>query len=469
MKDDATSLRVHQSVQIDKHLEPECVPFWVETRLINRNFILPRIFYEDPVRGTLLLARRNKNEVYPPDRKDSPTLDPSRCTGVWFRPTKKIAKELQAVEQDMVDVFERIKTKTEVAGDMPLAGYLRQLWDHFLYTLAAPTRTFGTLEKPFPLLSVSEPHMQNALANKALGRSYKTGALFCQGTLLVPSSPGGKAQPSAKTDGVSKKTVGKGRVALKIMSPDEDEDSERRNDSNSSEDKSSNRESEKTGPMMVQGLQGGEKAELVEREYNTGEADRKEWLRRLYERRTAERPRSDEKAEFAAAQEFGRDDTRDTDRKGRLKGLHERRATERRRSADAGKGRALAYIFHSQPVDEDDPRRQRRPMGPAGRTAGGGNITEHQDRIMSPGASAEVMQLDEEDIDGVELVTTEGDDGFTSIQGDLLQGLNARSPKNGRAGVGDLSGDHESSEEEFFGSITPADDDLSDWMPIHWS
>ncbi|KAG8953571.1 hypothetical protein FRC00_006230 [Tulasnella sp. 408] len=413
MKDDATSLRVHQSkVQIDKHLKPEYVPFWVEPRLINRNFTLPRIFYEDPIRGTLLLARRNENDAYPPDRNDSPTLDPSRCTGVWFRPTKKIARQLKAVEQDMIDVLERIKTKTEVAGDMPLAGYLRQLWDHFLYTLAAPTRTFGTLEKPFPLLSVSEPHMQNALANKALGRSYKTGALFCQGRLLVPSSPGGKTQPLTETNGVSKRPVGKGRSTLRIMSPDEDEDSERRNNSNLSEDEASDRESEKPGSMTVQGLPGNEKVGL--------------------------------------------------------KRLHERKGAERR-SAEAGEARTIAYIRHFQPLDEDDPRRQRRPMGLAGKTVRDGSIYEHQEQTVGSGTSAEALQLDEEDIDGVELTGTEGDDGFTSIQGDLLQGLNGLAPKKGRDDIEDLFGNHDSSEEEFFGSITPADDDLSDWVPIHWS
>ncbi|KAG8950595.1 hypothetical protein FRC00_007615 [Tulasnella sp. 408] len=369
----------------------------------------------------------------------------------------------------MIDVFERVKTKTEVAGDMPLAGYLHQLWDHFLYTLAAPTRTFGTLEKPFPLLSVSEPHMQNALANKALGRSYKTGALFCQGRLLVPSSHGGKTQPSAKTDGIGKRAVGKGRLALRIMSPDEEEDSERQNDSNSSEGKASNRGSEEPGSMTLQGLRGNEKVGFVAaREYDTVEVDRKESLKKLYERRAVERLRSGEKAEFAAAREFTRVCAR-LHWRGRQERKVEEVARAKRSRETVGRGRRSENdCLHSSLPDEDDPRRQRRPMGLAGKTARDGSIYEHQEQTVSPGASAEALQLDEEDIDGVELAGTEDDDGFTSIQGDLLQGLNGLAPKKGHADIGDLFGNYDSSDEEFFGSVTPADDDLSEWMPIHW-
>ncbi|KAG8926864.1 hypothetical protein FRC01_008305 [Tulasnella sp. 417] len=315
----------------------------------------------------------------------------------------------------MVDVFERIKTKTEVAGDMPLAGYLCQLWDHFLWTLASPTRTFGALEKPVPLLSVSEPHMQNALANKALGRSYKTGALACQGKLLVPSE---KPQSSTKTDKVSKRAAEKGRSALRIMSSDEDED----------EDSS------------------GDKARNV--------------LRR------------GEKEGFAAASKFaqGRQGTLDSNTNESLKRLRELRAAAERlpgRSTEASKAGMKVTIHGLQRLDEDAAIYQRNLVKTTVPVTRDDTIAGLRGHISSSKEVAEAMQYDEENLDGAEFAGTKVGGGFSATQGDILHSLNGFMRKNSHPEVEKLFGDYDSSEEEFFGSTTPADDDLYDWMPIY--
>ncbi|KIO32524.1 hypothetical protein M407DRAFT_18576 [Tulasnella calospora MUT 4182] len=430
-------LFLQKQVKISRHLKPVYVPFWVEPRLITRKFVLPHVFYEDPIRGTLLLARRNKNEAYPLDRKDSPSLDPSRCTGVWFRPSKKIARQLKAVETDMVGVCERIRAGAEVADDMPLAGYLRQqVWDHFLYALATPTRTFGSFEKPFPLLSISEPHMQNALANKALGRSYKTGALFCQGMVApVQSSSGsGNSQSSTKSAKVSKRPSREGRSVFRIMSSDEEEDAEGQNDSDSSEDDASSSDSEEPGSTRDQVLWNfGKVAAASEsaRGRHGSYSSTSESLKRLRELRAANEKRSG-------------------------------------RSTEADEAATQADIHNPQPLDEDDAIGQRSLTCLPVPTTRNGSIPKHQEQILISREMAEAMHLDEEDIDGVELTGIEADDGFSSIQGGLLRGLNGILPRSSDPGVENLFGDHDSSEEEFFGSITAADDDLSDWMP-NWT
>ncbi|KAG9006596.1 hypothetical protein FRB90_009852 [Tulasnella sp. 427] len=173
------SLRAHQDPQIGKRLRPSYAPFWVEPREISRYGSLSYIFYEDSVRGTLLHSRELKNQAFPSSRDDGPGLDPSRCRGVWYWPAPNLAKQLKQVEADMVAAFEEIKAGKLQGNVMPLAGYLRQLFDHFLHVLAKTPPANpkqGGFGCPIPLTSVQEPHMKNALANRARGRSYKVGA-----------------------------------------------------------------------------------------------------------------------------------------------------------------------------------------------------------------------------------------------------------------------------------------------------
>ncbi|KIO26272.1 hypothetical protein M407DRAFT_24489 [Tulasnella calospora MUT 4182] len=88
----------------------------------------------------------------------------------------------------MLAAFTRIQIvdhrQTPSIGDMTLAGYLRQLFDYFLNVLFrsfnrlySPVNSGpGAFESPIPLESVEEPHMKNALKNKATGQSYRVGA-----------------------------------------------------------------------------------------------------------------------------------------------------------------------------------------------------------------------------------------------------------------------------------------------------
>ncbi|KAG8908699.1 hypothetical protein FRC01_007283, partial [Tulasnella sp. 417] len=86
----------------------------------------------------------------------------------------------------MLAAFSRIQTvgQTPQIEDMTLAGYLRQLFDYFLNSLFTGVNRLyspvsgglGTFGNPIPLESVEEPHMKNALKNKATGQSYRVGA-----------------------------------------------------------------------------------------------------------------------------------------------------------------------------------------------------------------------------------------------------------------------------------------------------
>lgn len=88
----------------------------------------------------------------------------------------------------MIAVFESLKIGNAQGNVMPLAGYLRQLYDHFLYVLArspASGKDQGTFANPIPLNTVEEPHMKNALNNKAKEQSYKVGAWVVDGSGTV--------------------------------------------------------------------------------------------------------------------------------------------------------------------------------------------------------------------------------------------------------------------------------------------
>ncbi|KAG8898019.1 hypothetical protein FRC00_003510 [Tulasnella sp. 408] len=182
------SLKVHTSPHISRHLRPNHPPFWIERRAISRVITPPYTFYEDPVRGTLVHARTGRNQVVPQNRGESGSLYPEKCTGIWFLPTPDLARQLQDVEADMLAAFARIQRvdhrQTPSIEDMTLAGYLRQLFDHFLnYLFKQFNRSYspvsggpGAFESPIPLESVEEPHMKNALKNKAAGQSYRVGA-----------------------------------------------------------------------------------------------------------------------------------------------------------------------------------------------------------------------------------------------------------------------------------------------------
>ncbi|KAG9044148.1 hypothetical protein FS837_008724 [Tulasnella sp. UAMH 9824] len=173
------SLRAHKDPEVGRRLRPAYPPFWVESREVSKHYTLSYIFYDDAVRGSLLHARELRSQVFPHNRDDAPALDPSRCKGVWYLPTPELAQSLKAVESDMIAVFESLKIGNAQGNVMPLAGYLRQLYDHFLYVLArsaATSRDQGTFANPIPLNSVEEPHMKNALNNNARGQSYKVGA-----------------------------------------------------------------------------------------------------------------------------------------------------------------------------------------------------------------------------------------------------------------------------------------------------
>ncbi|KIO27900.1 hypothetical protein M407DRAFT_22817 [Tulasnella calospora MUT 4182] len=57
------------------------------------------------------------------------------------------------------------------------ALYLRQVFDHFLCILAkSAQKDEGTFDNPLMLTSVQEPHMLNAIQNKAQGKPYSEGA-----------------------------------------------------------------------------------------------------------------------------------------------------------------------------------------------------------------------------------------------------------------------------------------------------
>ncbi|KAG9004988.1 hypothetical protein FRB90_010641 [Tulasnella sp. 427] len=340
---------------------------------------------------------------------DSNAIDSS---GVWFRPTKNIARQLKAVEQDTIEVFERINTGKEEVGDMALAGYLRQLWDHFLYTLATPTRTqFGSFEKPFPLLSISEPHMQNALSNKALGRSYRIGALVCRGK--IPAAESVVAVRKEATSPPRKRpTRGKGRSVLRIFSSSEEEDSEPESDSD---------------PLgePVKGYTGRKQTTIealpkIEKDKNStsSESDsaspKKVYmtpsLRRLYRMRaTREKERDDvEKMEICS------DDN-------------------------------TTYTYPETLVDPGStpPNSNRKPQ--------------KGKECLHSATTLDVMELDED--------VNDQDAQSVDYRPTRKIRSSEQSYKETRSGLGRLFEDDDTSEEEFFNSITPADDDLSEWLP----
>ncbi|KAG8954583.1 hypothetical protein FRC04_011016 [Tulasnella sp. 424] len=183
------SLRAHKDPEVGRRLRPAYPPFWVEPRELNRHYTLSYIFYDDPLRGALLHARETRSQAFPINRDDAPALDPSRCKGVWYLPAPELAQRLKGVEADMLETFQSIKVGDLRGNAMPLAGYLRQLYDHFLFILSrasGPRGSLGTFETPIPLNSVDEPHMKNALNNKARGQSYKVGAWMVDS----PDAPG---------------------------------------------------------------------------------------------------------------------------------------------------------------------------------------------------------------------------------------------------------------------------------------
>ncbi|KAG9006597.1 hypothetical protein FRB90_009853 [Tulasnella sp. 427] len=180
------SLKVHTSPSISRHLRPHHPPFWVERQFVGRVIAPPYTFYDDPVRGTLIHARRSRTDALPLTRVPGASLVPDNCKGPWFLITPTIAQQLKAVEDDMVDAFTRIQLLGSQATieDMTLAGYLRQVFDHFLGWLAKKSKyehayasdVPGAFHNPMSLDSIDEEHMSNALSNKASGQSYRTGA-----------------------------------------------------------------------------------------------------------------------------------------------------------------------------------------------------------------------------------------------------------------------------------------------------
>ncbi|KAG8978338.1 hypothetical protein FRC05_010583 [Tulasnella sp. 425] len=198
-----TSLKVHTSADKMLYAHP---PFWIERRSISKVSTPPYTFYEDPVRGTLIHARSGRTQVAPMNRGEARSLYPDKCTGIWFLPTLDLARQLQAVEIDMLAAFARVQEvgQTPSIEDITLAGYLRQLFDHFLNFLFAkhnPASSTiasggpGSFGNPLPLLSVEEPHMKNALNNKAAGQSYRIGAWTVEDSGVQASQGDGQTLP----------------------------------------------------------------------------------------------------------------------------------------------------------------------------------------------------------------------------------------------------------------------------------
>ncbi|KAG9042461.1 hypothetical protein FS837_010838, partial [Tulasnella sp. UAMH 9824] len=144
-------------------------------------------FFDERRRCWLLHARLKRNQAYPiNDRGPNyvplpliPPLEPSRCSGKWFRVSNAVAADLRAVEADMLSMWEAIERGRKVSKRRETAAlYLRQLFDHFLWVLArlAKNDEAGEFNNPLKLDSVQEPHMLNAIRNKAQGKPYSEGA-----------------------------------------------------------------------------------------------------------------------------------------------------------------------------------------------------------------------------------------------------------------------------------------------------
>ncbi|KAG8891727.1 hypothetical protein FRC00_013200, partial [Tulasnella sp. 408] len=80
----------------------------------------------------------------------------------------------------MLSIWEAIERGHKVSKQKEASAlYLRQLFDHFLWTLAKSAKNdvaAGTFKNPLKLTSVQEPHMLNAIRNKAQGKPYSEGA-----------------------------------------------------------------------------------------------------------------------------------------------------------------------------------------------------------------------------------------------------------------------------------------------------
>ncbi|KAG9040858.1 hypothetical protein FS837_012995, partial [Tulasnella sp. UAMH 9824] len=176
------SLKAHRSKtksETDLQLIPNFPPIWVPTRQIQRDLQPLPLFFQDPIRGTLIHSRRFRAQAVLVDDAKSPTLDPNRCRGVWFRPNPDVCNVLKSIEQDMLDALGRIRRGTEKAEDAAVVGYLLQVIEHFLCTLAegaGASALYKTFYDPIHLIEVTEFHMRNAMENKRRGRSYEVGA-----------------------------------------------------------------------------------------------------------------------------------------------------------------------------------------------------------------------------------------------------------------------------------------------------
>ncbi|KAG8979213.1 hypothetical protein FRB90_008186, partial [Tulasnella sp. 427] len=161
------------------------------------------MFYLDRARGWLLHARLRRNQAHPSNAAGSdyrrlphlPPLEPDRCTGKWYLVDNSVVEDIRSIESDMYSLWERIEFKKELSPEEgATAFYLRHLFDHFLWWLAASARKRkATFDTPLPLASVEEPHMKNAIANRRQGRPYSEGAwIFSQTDPRCSPKPGGK-------------------------------------------------------------------------------------------------------------------------------------------------------------------------------------------------------------------------------------------------------------------------------------
>ncbi|KAG8912974.1 Ribosome biogenesis protein brx1 [Tulasnella sp. 408] len=165
--------------ETDLHLISNFPPIWVPTRQIQSDLQPLPIFFQDPIGGTLIYARRFRAQAVLLDGAKSPTLDPNRCRGVWFRPNPEVYNVLKSIEQDMLDALGRICRGAKKADDAAVVGYLLQVFEHFLWTLAegaSASALYKTFYDPIHLIEVTECHMRNAMENKRRGRSYEFGA-----------------------------------------------------------------------------------------------------------------------------------------------------------------------------------------------------------------------------------------------------------------------------------------------------
>lgn len=79
----------------------------------------------------------------------------------------------------MLDALERIRRGEEKSDDAAVAGYLLQVFEHYLWILveeSGKTTQDQTFYDPIHLIDVTEVHMRNAVENKRQGRAYKCGA-----------------------------------------------------------------------------------------------------------------------------------------------------------------------------------------------------------------------------------------------------------------------------------------------------